>query len=111
MERITGPYKDFFIAAYTVENESGFVGYAKVCLVEPDSVWSADPVEKLTSATGFPTELEAIVAAERKARRDIAEMLGVAEIPTEPGALNPVTAPPASSADERPASWRRRNLR
>ena len=48
------------------------VGYAKVCLMEPDSVWNADPVEKLTSATGFRNELEAIVAAERKARQDIA---------------------------------------
>jgi hypothetical protein len=104
MERITGPYKGLFIAAYTVENELGFVGYAKVCMVEPDSVWSADPVEKLTSATGFPTELEAIVAAERKARKDIAELLGVAEIPTEPAALSPLNTQPASSADERPAS-------
>jgi len=29
MERITGPYKGFFIAAYTVENDAGHVGYAK----------------------------------------------------------------------------------
>ena len=85
MERITGPYKGFFIAAYTVENDSGHVGYAKVCLMEPDSVWSADPVEKLTSATGFRSELEAIVAAERKARKDIAEMVGSAtSLPAQP---------------------------
>lgn len=85
MERISGPYKGFFIAAYTVENASGYVGYAKVCMLEPDSVWSADPVEKLTSATEYRTELEAIVAAERKARQDIAHMVG--EPTTEPGAL------------------------
>ena len=63
MERISGPYKGFFIAAYTVENDSGYVGYAKVCLLEPDSVWNADPVEKLTSATGYRSELEAIVSS------------------------------------------------
>ncbi|MEO8654654.1 MAG: hypothetical protein ABI409_11075 [Ramlibacter sp.] len=93
MERISGPYKGFFIAAYTVENDSGHVGYAKVCLMEPDSVWNADPVEKLTSATGFRTELEAIVAAERKARQDIAEMVGSGDIPTHPGALTPIPEP------------------
>jgi hypothetical protein len=107
MERITGPYKGFYLAAYTVESESGFVGYAKVCMTEPDSVWSADPVEKLTSATGFRTELEAIVAAERKARKDIAEMVGVAEIPTEPGALTPL-AQPEPDAGRRPPFWRAR---
>ena len=93
MERISGPYKGFFIAAYTVENDSGHVGYAKVCLMEPDSVWNVDPVEKLTSATGFRTELEAIVAAERKARQDIAEMVGSGDIPTHPGALTPIPEP------------------
>jgi hypothetical protein len=93
MERITGPYKGFFIAAYTVENDAGHVGYAKVCLIEPDSVWNADPVEKLTSATGFRTELEAIVAAERKARKDIAEMTGSGDIPTDPAPLTPIPEP------------------
>ena len=93
MERISGPYKGFFIAAYTVENDSGHVGCAKVCLMEPDSVWSADPVEKLTSATGFRTELEAIVAAERKARKDIAKMVGSGDIATDPAPLTPVVEP------------------
>ena len=107
MERITGPYKGFFIAAYTVENDAGHVGYAKVCLIEPESVWSADPVEKFTSVTGFRTELEALVAAERKARKDIAEMVGGGEIPTEPGALTPVPEP--TSFDGRPPRSRPRN--
>ena len=86
MERISGPYKGFFIAAYTVENDSGYVGYAKVCMMEPDSVWNADPVEKLTSATGFRSELEAIVAAERKAR-GTSLTWSVGDTPTEAGAL------------------------
>ncbi len=107
MERITGPYKGFFLAAYTVKNESGFVGYAKVCMLEPDSVWNADPVEKLTSAAGFRTELEAIVAAERKARKEIAEMVGVPEIPTEPGALTPLEGRLSTAPDDRPSLWQR----
>jgi hypothetical protein len=88
MERISGPYKGFFIAAYTVEAGEQFVGYAKVCMEEPESVWNADPVEKLTSAAGFRTELEAVTAAERKARQAIGEILGNWNPITAPGELN-----------------------
>src|SRR4030095_2128507 len=66
MERISGPYKGYFIAAYTVQADSTFVGYAKVCLHEPESVWTANSVEKLTSASGCKRELEAVRAAEQK---------------------------------------------
>jgi len=76
MERISGPYKGYFIAAYTVGSEPNFVGYAKVCTTEPQDVWNAATVEKLLSATGFRTEQEALTAAERKARHAIAEIVG-----------------------------------
>jgi hypothetical protein len=94
MDRITGPFKGFFIAAYTVENDSGFVGYAKVCMTQPDSVWSADPVEKLTSAAGFRNELDAIQAAERKAREDIAQMVGSYDSAIEPPPITEFHAAP-----------------
>jgi hypothetical protein len=87
MERITGPYKGYFIAAYTVEGGQSFVGYAKICLTEPTSVWDATNVEKLTSATGYRTEQEAITAAERKARHAIADMVGDWDQVSTPGAL------------------------
>ena len=87
MERITGPYKGYFIAAYTVEAGTHYVGYAKVCVEEPQSVWNANSVEKLTSATGCATELEAIVTAERKARRAIADLTSDWDPTTAPGAL------------------------
>jgi len=74
MERISGPYKGYYIAAYTVEADNTFVGYAKVCLNEPTSVWSSTSVERLTSAAGFRSELEAMAAAEHKARRAIADL-------------------------------------
>ncbi len=88
MERISGPYKGYFIAAYTVEADHRFVGYAKVCVEEPDSVWTATPVEKLTSASGCKTELEAVVAAEQKARQAIADIASDWDTPSAPGALN-----------------------
>jgi hypothetical protein len=87
MERISGPYKGYFIAAYTVGNEPNFVGYAKICITEPQDVWNAATVEKLLSATGFRTEQEAIAAAERKARHTIAEIVGSWDHVTGAGAL------------------------
>ncbi len=88
MERISGPYKGYFIAAYTVEAGPRFVGYAKVCVEEPASVWTANSVEKLTSASGCKTELEAVVAAEQKARQAIADIASDWDTYSAPGALN-----------------------
>ena len=88
MERISGPYKGYFIAAYTVEAGANFVGYAKVCVQEPESVWTATSVEKLTSASGCRTELEAVAAAEQKARKAIADLTSGWEHSSIPGELN-----------------------
>lgn len=87
MERISGPYKGYYIAAYTVEAGTQFVGYAKVCLDEPDSVWNVNAVEKLTSASGCRTELEAVAAAEQKARQAIADIQSDWGPTTAPGPL------------------------
>jgi len=87
MERISGPYKGYFIAAYTVGTEPNFVGYAKICASEPEDVWNAATVEKLLSATGFRTEQEALGAAERKARHTIADIVGNWDQVTGPAAL------------------------
>jgi len=87
MERITGPYLGRFIAAYTVERGKSFVGYAKICVAAPQSVWSAECVEKLTSTFGFRTELEAMVAAERQARQEIAQMPSHTECQSGLGSL------------------------
>jgi hypothetical protein len=86
MERISGPYKGYFIAAYSVEAGKQFVGYAKVCVEEPDNVWMVDAVEKLTSATAL-NELDAVSAAERKARRVIADLTAGWDSTTSPGSL------------------------
>ncbi len=85
MERISGPYKGYYIAAYTVNSGQNFVGYAKICMAEPGDVWNAQTVEKLTSVADRD-EQEALVAAEKKARQTIAEIVG--DPVTAPGALN-----------------------
>jgi hypothetical protein len=86
MERISGPYRGYFIAAYSIEAGKQFVGYAKVCAEEPGSVWNVNVVEKLTSATA-PSEPGAVVAAEQKARRAIADLTTGWDSTTSPGAL------------------------
>jgi len=88
MERISGPYKGFFIAAYTVQTGPSFVGYAKVCVHEPESVWATNEVEKLTSASGCKGELEALLAAEQKARQAIVEISPGWDTTSLPGALS-----------------------
>lgn len=55
---------------------------------EPDSVWNANSVEKLTSAAGCKSELEAVLATEKKARKAIADIVGNWDPTTGHGALN-----------------------
>lgn len=87
MERITGPYKGHFIAAYTVHAGQTYVGYAKICHDAPQSVWSAAPVEKLAAVHGCRSELEAMTAAEKKARQEIVQMQGCERQSSDFGAL------------------------
>jgi hypothetical protein len=87
MERISGPYKGYYIAAYTVGYCGLFTGYAKVCADPPHDVWSVTDVQKLITVAGFREEMEAIVAAERGAREAIAEIHGNTAPITAPGEL------------------------
>jgi hypothetical protein len=73
MERISGPFKGYFIAAYSVTAGDSHVGYAKVCSEQPQDVWSERGVEKLTSAVSARSELDALAEAEQKARAVISE--------------------------------------
>jgi hypothetical protein len=73
MERISGPFKGYFIAAYSLTAGDMHLGYAKVCSEEPMDVWSERGVEKLTSAVSPRSELDAIAEAEQKARDVISE--------------------------------------
>ena len=88
MERISGPYKGYFIAAYTVQAGPTFDGYAKVCATEPPSVWATNCEEKLTSVRGCKSEWDAVLAAEQKAREVIAGISAGWDTTSLPGALN-----------------------
>ncbi len=87
MERISGPYRGYYIAAYTVGHGGLYTGYAKVSADVPASVWSVARVERLVTVTGFRNDLEAISAAERGAREAIVDMIGSSDPVTTPGEL------------------------
>lgn len=72
MERISGPLKGYYIAAYTVPAEDRFVGFAKVCISQPESPHSMNAQHKVRSAFEYPSPEQALASAEFRARDLIA---------------------------------------
>lgn len=70
MERVTGPWSGIFVAAYTTELNGVFYGYARLCTIRPEDVWSVQSRLKMT-ARGHLDELKALEAVEARARRVI----------------------------------------
>jgi hypothetical protein len=73
MHRISGPYRGYFVAAYATEAKGGFVGYGKPCIARPDTAWRPPTGADVTSST-YPSELQALVAAEHKVRLEIDQL-------------------------------------
>ena len=73
MHRISGPYRGYYVAAYTVESKGGFVGYGKACVTRPRAAWRALATADVTSSS-YPSELQALVAAEHKVRLEIDQL-------------------------------------
>ncbi len=74
MERISGPFKGYFIAAYTVESGNEFVGFAKICLVRPEATRGIDAQHKVRSHHLYSSESQALESAEFRAREAISGM-------------------------------------
>ena len=88
MHRISGPYRGYYVAAFTVESKGGYVGYGKACVTRPHDTWRAQAAADVTSSI-YPQEQQALAAAEHKVRLEI-EQLPPSWAPfTEPGALLP----------------------
>ena len=91
MHRITGPYRGYFVAAYTVHSKAGYVGYGKACVTRPSAAWRAKGQADVISSV-YPNELQALVAAEHKVRLEIDAL---------PPSWDPFTAPGGLAADSR----------
>jgi hypothetical protein len=83
MHRVTGPYRGYFVAAYTVQAKGGFVGYGSACVKRPVAAWRAKGTTDVISSV-YPNELQALVAAEHKVRLEIDQL---------PPSWDPFTAP------------------
>ncbi|HSV45420.1 MAG TPA: hypothetical protein VLJ58_06475 [Ramlibacter sp.] len=83
MHRITGPYRGYYVAAFTVSTKDGFVGYGKACVARPAKAWRAQGVLGVISSM-YSNDLQALVAAEHKVRLEIDQV---------PPSWDPFTAP------------------
>lgn len=91
LERISGPYAGFYVAAYAVECSGAFYGYAKICVVQPLDVWECIAFDKVTAPASTSPEC-AVLFAEQRARDLIR-------------ALTRGAAAAAAEADERARSF------
>lgn len=67
LERISGPYAGFYVAAYAVECSGTFYGYAKICVIQPQDVWECMAFDKVTAPASTSPEV-AVLLAEQRAR-------------------------------------------
>jgi len=74
MERISGPFKGYFVAAYTVESGSEFVAFAKICISKPESAHGVNAHHKVRSYHTYSTERQALESAEFRAREAIGQL-------------------------------------
>lgn len=88
MHRITGPYRGYFVAAYTVQGKGGHVGYGKACTSRPTAAWRAKGQADVISSV-YDNELQALVAAEHKVRLEIDHLPPSWAPFTAPGSLVP----------------------
>lgn len=47
LERISGPYLGYYLAAYSVSTEEGYLGFAKICPDKPSDVWACSATDKV----------------------------------------------------------------
>ena len=86
MHRISGPYRGYFVAAYTVGAKGGFVAYGRACINRPTTAGRAQGQADVISSL-YPNELQALVAAEHKVRMEIDQLPPSWSPFTEPGPL------------------------
>ena len=84
MERISGPYKGYYIAAYTVGSGPNFVGYAKICAERPESVWHPEGALRKVSAGPYAHEQDALLAVRVESERRLAVRLTVEQAASRP---------------------------
>jgi hypothetical protein len=83
MERIEGPLKGYYLAAYACPSgaRGGYVGYVKVCRSRPASYWESDCLLKDGIGLATRTPRQALDAAMDLARHQVDSLPPVDELP------------------------------
>jgi len=68
LERVTGPYQGYFIAAFSSSVDGGYAGHALICTERPGDIRHARPLEMVSSVGEYPDAEKAVRAAEYQAR-------------------------------------------
>lgn len=87
MERVSGPYRGFHVAAYVVEFGGSFFGFAKIYLGQPQDVWTCAPFDKVASLACTSPEA-ALHFAEQRARELVRALTGDGETSAGPDAAD-----------------------
>jgi hypothetical protein len=67
MERISGPFLGYYLAAYAIASDEGYLGFAKICPDKPQDVWTCSAFDKVGIGPRARHE-DALGDAEAKAR-------------------------------------------
>jgi len=73
MERVSGPFEEFFIATYTVPTSEGHVAFSKACKQRPGHVWDGTPGILNVVAGPCESEVLAILFGVDKALAELTE--------------------------------------
>ncbi|MGE4240304.1 hypothetical protein [Ramlibacter sp.] len=84
--RISGPYRGYYVAAYTASVRGGFIGYGQACIARPRGTWRTQSPSDVSSSI-YPEEAQALTAAEHKIRLEIEGLPPSWEPFTVPGSL------------------------
>jgi hypothetical protein len=67
LERISGPYHGYYVAAYAIASDDGILGFAKVCAGPVADVWSCEAISKVGCGISSSSE-NAVDEVEIRAR-------------------------------------------
>ena len=70
-ERLVGPVNGYYLACYTIDTDTGCIGYAKVYTVRPNCVWGTRTAVAKYSAGPFATAEAAINGVVQKCRVEL----------------------------------------
>ena len=73
MHRVSGPYRGYFVAAYALAVKGGFQGFGKASATRPVNEWWERGAGDIASSV-YPSDLQALVAAEHKVRMEIDQL-------------------------------------